>query len=124
MIIFAGIAGICLWGLSTLLDSLQEPGLLRTEKGIAVKGCSSLDTHKDAPRLCPSLLCQKALVDRKLVGLQDKVEIAKDKLEGSERVIAGPITAKGQHFRCVVAGLAVKNAELITLGEFDEIVRD
>ena len=124
MMIFAGIAGICLYGLSTLLDSLKEPALLRTQNGLAVKGCGSLDTHTDAPRLCPSLLCQKALFDRKLVQVRDKVEIGKDRLHGSERVIAARIAAKGQHFRCMVAGLSVKNAELITMSEFDELVAD
>lgn len=124
MIIFAGIAGICLWGLSTLLDSLKEPGLLRTQNGIAVKGCASLDTHKDSPRLCPSLLCQKALVDRKLVGLQDKVEIAKEATAEGERVIAGRFADKGQHFVCVVSGVAVKRAELISAEEFGELAAD
>jgi hypothetical protein len=124
MMIFAGIAGICLYGLSTLLDSLKEPALLRTQSGIAVKGCGSLDTHKDSPRLCPPLLCQKALVDRKLVDLQDKVEIATDSLEGGERVITGRIQGKDTYFSCLVAGLSVKTAELMTATEFDEVGTD
>ena len=121
MMIFAGIAGICLYGLSTLLDSLKEPALLRTQNGIAVKGCGSLDTHKDSPRLCPPLLCQKALVDRKLVGLQDKVEVATDSLESGERVITGRIQGKDAYFSCLVAGLSVKKAELMTATELDEV---
>jgi hypothetical protein len=121
MMIFAGIAGICLWGLSMLLDSLKEPALLRTQKGIAVKGCGSLDTHKDSPRLCPPLLCQKALVDRKLVGLQDGVEITKDIEIDGARLVAGLFEGKGQHFACEVDGLTVKRLELISEDEFEEL---
>ena len=110
MIIVAGVAGICLWGLFSLLDNLKEPGLLRTTKGIAVKGCSSLDGHADAPKLCPSLLCQKALVDRKLVKLDDPIEIANDATDGASRVITAVISGTTQQFECVVDGVTVTQA--------------
>src|SRR5688572_21706402 len=100
MIIFAGIAGICLWGLFSLLDSLQEPGLLRTTKGIAVKGCATLDEHEAAPKLCPSFLCQKALVDRKVVTLEDRVEVTADMTDGADRVITGRLVDKPAEFEC------------------------
>ena len=113
MMIFAGIAGICLWGLSSLLDSLQEPALLRTTKGVAVKGCGTLDDHDDAPKLCPSLLCQKALVDRKLAALDDRVEITADTTDGADRVISGRLVSRAAKFECVVRGVTVIDATLV-----------
>jgi hypothetical protein len=113
MIIFAGIAGICLWGLFSLLDTLKEPALLRTAQGIAVKGCGTLDEHDAAPKLCPAFLCQKALVDRKIVTLEDRVEIIGDTTDGADRVIAGRLVDKPVEFECVVRGVTVTQAALI-----------
>lgn len=113
MIVFAGAAGICLWGLVALLDSLQEPGLLRTTKGLAVKGCSSLDEHEDAPKRCPAFLCQKALFDRKLMTLDDRAEITSDVAEGLDRIISGQFVGKPQRFQCLVQGVTVAKAVLL-----------
>ena len=112
MIIVAGIAGICLWGLFNLLDNLKEPGLLRTEKGVVVKGCERLDAHENAPRLCPGFLCQKALVDRKLASVTDKVEITGDTPEGVIRFIEGRLTTTQQTFECEVQGVKVLSLEV------------
>lgn len=112
MIIFAGIAGIAFWGLFQLLDNLREPGLLRTTKAVAVKGCASLDDHEDAPRLCPQFLCQKALIDRKLVPLDARFTVAADDTRDGHRVISGQ-TATGQAFECIVEGLIVQDAKLV-----------
>ena len=113
MIVFAGIAGICLWGLFTLLENLKEPALLRTTKGIAIKGCVSLDDHEDGPTLCPSFLCQKALVDRKLVRLEDRVEITSDVPEGADRLVVGRLVGTTREFECVVQGVTVTDAALV-----------
>lgn len=113
MIIFAGIAGICLWGLSSLLDNLKEPALLRTTKGVAVKGCGTLDAHEDAPRLCPAFLCQKALVDRKLAAVEDSVVVTAETQRGPARLIEGRIGVKSQEFQCEVTGVTVTKLELI-----------
>ena len=113
MIVFAGIAGICLWGLFTLLDNLKEPALLRTAQGIAVKGCSTLDAHADAPKRCPGFLCQKALVDRRLMTLEDRVEITLESTQGADRIIAGTLVGKGQPFECVVRDVTVTKALLV-----------
>jgi hypothetical protein len=113
MIVFAGVAGICLWGLASLLENLNEPALLRTTKGIAVKGCSRLDAHEDAPRLCPSFLCQKTLVDRKLASLEDRVEITRDAAEGANRIVAGRFVGTGREFECVVSGVTVADARIL-----------
>lgn len=112
MIIFAGISGICLWGLFSLLDNLREPGLLRTPQGIAVKGCEALDAHKDAPRLCPGFLCQKALVDRKLARVEDRLEITGTTGSSTERTVAGRFLDDGRRFTCIVAGAIVTKADV------------
>jgi hypothetical protein len=113
MIIVGGIAGICLWGLFQLLDNLKEPGLLRTTKSVAVKGCASLDDHKDAARLCPQFLCEKVLIDRKLVPLDAQFTVSIDKTSEGQRIIGGHITSTGQAFECTVAGLKVTDARLV-----------
>ncbi len=113
MIIVAGLAGICFWGLFQLLDNLREPGLLRTTKAVAVKGCASLDDHKDAARLCPQYLCQKALIDRKLVALDAQFAMDTDDTREDQRVIRGTLPSTGQAFECSVTGLKVSDAKLI-----------
>jgi hypothetical protein len=113
----AGIAGICLWGLFQLLDNLKEPALLRSSQGIAVKGCSSLDAHADAPRLCPSFLCQKALVDRKLAVVATPVEITSDDTDGALRILEGRLADTDETFECIVEGVAVRSVEIVVFGE-------
>ena len=62
------IAAVCLWGLFSLLDTLNEPGLLRTEKAVVLKGC---DAAESQPELrCAQLRCQKSLLDQKRVPLR------------------------------------------------------
>jgi hypothetical protein len=121
MIIAAGIAGICLWGLFLLLDNLKEPALLRSSGGIVVKGCTSLDSHEDAPRLCPSFLCQKALVDRKLATLGTRAEITRDIADGTLRILEGRLIDTNEEFACVVEGVTVRSVELIEFTEGDEL---
>lgn len=113
MAIVAGIAGICFWGLFQLLDNLREPGLLRTTKAVAVKGCASLDDHKDAPRLCPQYICEKALIDRKLVPLDAQFTITRDETSDGERIVEGMIAGSGQMFECSLSGLKLLEAGLI-----------
>ena len=124
MIIFAGIGGICLWGLFSLVENLKEPALLRTTKGVAVKGCATLDAHEDAPKLCPAFLCQKALVDRKLATPENKAEITADEAQGADRLIQGRLIETNEQFECVVAGVVVRTAELIATRDLDERHRE
>lgn len=118
MIIFAGIAGVCLWGLSSLLENLKEPALLRSAQTVVVKGCESLNAHADAARLCPQYLCQKALIDRKQVALESRFEISFDRTAGARRLIGGRIVNGDQHFACESAGLEITNTQLLTAREF------
>jgi hypothetical protein len=113
MIIVAGIAGICLWGLFQLLDNLKKPGLLRTTQSVAVKGCGSLDDHKDAAKLCPQFLCQKALIDKKLVPLDAQFTMSIDETSEGQRIVGGHVANTGQAFECTVAGLKVMDAQLV-----------
>ena len=117
MIIVAGLAGICFWGLFQLLDNLKEPALLRTAKTVAVKGCGSIDDHKDAARLCPQFLCQKALIDRKLVALDTQFSMTTDQTSEGQRIVGGYVAATGQAFECSVSGLKVTDAQLINATE-------
>ena len=113
MLIVAGLAGIAFWGLFQLLDNLKEPGLLRTSKAAAVKGCGSLDEHKDAARLCPQFLCQKALIDRKLAALDSRFEMIASEGPYPERVVRGTIVGTGQSFECTLSELKVTDARII-----------
>jgi type III secretory pathway component EscS len=113
MIIVAAIAGICFWGLFQLLDNLKEPALLRSTKGVAVKGCASLEDHKDAARLCPQFLCQKALIERKLVALDSQFAMNVDAARDGARIVSGTVVSTGQAFACNVAGVKVTQAQLI-----------
>lgn len=70
--VVAAIAAVCLWGLFSLLDNLNAPGLLRTEKAIVLKGCES---PADADReLCAQLRCQKILLEQRRVPLRARFE--------------------------------------------------
>ena len=87
--IFTGVAALCLWGLFSLLDSLKEPGLLRTEKPTVVKGCDSLDSD-EAMQQCPALFCQKALLDARVVPLQAVFQMQIDaRTDDGQRLLAG-----------------------------------
>lgn len=117
IIIVAGLAGIAFWGLFQLLDNLKEPGLLRTEKAIVVKGCESLDDHEDARKLCPQFLCQKAVLDRRLVPRDAKFTMNVDESVEGQRFVGGAVNATGQTFECIMSGLKVIDAGLISDGD-------
>ena len=71
--IVAAIAAVCLWGLFSLLDTLSEPGLLRTEKTVVIKGCDAAE--QQTLQLCAQLRCQKSLLDQKRVPLRSSFEM-------------------------------------------------
>lgn len=71
--LFTAIAGVCLWGLFSLLDTLNEPGLLRTEKAVVIKGCDTPDVQ--SKELCAQLRCQKSLLEQKRVPLRARFEM-------------------------------------------------
>ena len=71
--IVTAIAAVCLWGLFSLLDTLNEPGLLRTDKAIVLKGCDAADV--ETALLCAQLRCQKSLLEQKRVPLRAGFEM-------------------------------------------------
>jgi hypothetical protein len=113
--VVAGLSAISLWGLFSLLDSLNEPGLLRTDKAAVVKGCDSLDS-KEAREQCPSFFCQKALIDAKIMPLNGHFELTLDEsYEDNERLIEGRVT-QGQQVidvACELKGTKVTDASVI-----------
>lgn len=117
--IFAALFGIALWGLFSLLDNLREPELLRSRKAIFLKGCDSLESDQ-AKLLCPQLLCQKYMLEKRGLPLRSVFKVTVDKRAGSEQLIGGVVRAgaadSDQRFACVlhdqkVAGGGVVNDE-------------
>jgi hypothetical protein len=73
-----------------------------------------VEEHKDAARLCPQLLCQKTLIDRKLASLDSRFDMAQTEAPHPQRVVRGTIVATGQSFECHLVGLQVTN---VTMGD-------
>ena len=122
--VVTGVAGVCLWGLFSLLETLKHPTLLRTKKAAIVSGCDSLDSD-DAQRLCPGLLCMKAVLDAKLVDMSTPLASTIDKRNGpKQRLIAGSVGLTGndaRRFACVLDGTKVVAAKLLGGDELDEL---
>ena len=109
-------AGFCLWGLFALLDSLKEPGLLRSAKATVVKGCDAMN-DPETQQLCPPLLCQKALIDSRVLPYQSEFRIDVDETRGAMRLIAG--TADAGHFLCVTQAKKVLLARTSNAAEIE-----
>jgi len=124
--IFTGVAALCLWGLFSLLDSLKEPGLLRTEKATVVKGCDSLDSD-EARQMCPGLFCQKALLDARVVPLQAVFQMEIDaKTDDGLRLLAGIARTNGvaNYFACELSGSKVSGTWLLEQQEYAQWLAD
>jgi hypothetical protein len=121
--VVTAIAALCLWGLFSLLDSLQEPGLLRSDKAVVVKGCDTLESDQ-AKRECPALLCEKALIDAKQVPLSARFQISINREDEGVRLIGGDVNGSAQpptYFICEVRGNRVEDARLVERAELDEL---
>ena len=81
--IFAGLFGIALWGLFSLLDNLREP----------------------------KLLCQKFLFDKHAVPARSVFKVTVDTRTGEEHVIGGVVN--NQRFTCTLRGGKVIDARLV-----------
>jgi hypothetical protein len=123
--IFAGLFAVALWGLFSLLDNLREPELLRSAKAVVVKGCEPIESD-EARRLCPQLLCQKALLDARVFPLRSTFQISVEKTYGAQQLIGGTAHAAAESandFACVlernrvVSARVTGPAELATLAE-------
>jgi hypothetical protein len=122
--IFAAVSGIALWGLFSLLNTLREPGLLRTAKTIVVKGCEPMESDQ-ARQLCPQLFCQKFLLEGRGVPLRSVFKVTVDTTAGNEHLIGGTVQSgsadSDQRFACILrdhkvaAGQVVDGAHLEAL---------
>lgn len=114
--IFAALSGIALWGLFSLLDTLREPQLLRSEKSIIVKGCEPMESAQ-TQNLCPQLFCQKFLLEGRRVPLRSMFKVTVDTRAGNQHLIGGVVrtgTADGdQRFACVLHGHKVTAGQLV-----------
>jgi hypothetical protein len=132
MILFCGLAGICLWGLFDLLDNLKQPELLRSPKAIVVKGCDPVPAD-EAGKLCPQLYCQKAILDAKVVPLRSRFSVTIDKTQVS--LVPGPpdthlvagLARLGddvqQPFACLLDGHKVMASNAITPQLLEELAQ-
>jgi hypothetical protein len=124
LVIFAALAGVALWGLFSLLDNLREPELLRSPKAVVVKGCNPIESD-DAVRLCPQLICQKALLDARIFPLRARFEVTVDRRTASGRLVGGVVrenasTAAGR-FACVVENNKATLARAVDVHELDAL---
>jgi len=121
-ILVTALAAICLWGLFSLLDNLREPELLRSPKAVVVKGCEPMESE-EAKRLCPQLLCQKALLDGKHVPISTRFQVTEDENRSREagqvrQVIVGTGRPAGTgatelRFECVMENAKVSSARVL-----------
>jgi hypothetical protein len=114
--IFAGLFGIALWGLFSLLDNLREPQLLRSEKSILVKGCEAMESAP-AQSLCPQLFCQKFLLEARSLPLRSVFKVTVDARAGNEQLIGGVVQSgsadSDQRFVCILRGREVTDGQLV-----------
>jgi hypothetical protein len=122
--IFAALSGVALWGLFSLLDNLREPELLRSPKAVVVKGCDTIESD-DAVRLCPQLICQKALLDARVFPLRARFEITVDRRTPSQQFVGGVVrenaAKEAGRFACVIENNKATLARAVDPEELDAL---
>lgn len=122
--IFAALAGVALWGLFSLLDTLREPELLRSAKAVMVKGCDPIEAES-GPRLCPRLFCQKSLLDARALPLKARFEVTIDRGSDSERLIGGLArsspSAGEQRFACILQNGKIIAARVVDAAQLNAL---
>jgi hypothetical protein len=122
--IFAAVSGIALWGLFSLLDTLREPELLRTEKVIVVKGCEPIESEQ-ARQLCPQLFCQKFLLEGRRLPLRSVFKVTVDTTAGNEHLIGGIVLSgpadSDQRFACILRDRTVAAGQLVDSAHLDAL---
>jgi hypothetical protein len=118
--VLTAIAGVCLWGLFSLLDTLNAPGLLRTEKAVVLKGCDAPGTGERD--LCAQLRCQKSVLEQRRVPLRAQFQIERP----SGRWIGGrALDARAQsvlgYFACEQRSGVRGPAEWLTRAQFEAL---
>ena len=116
LVIFAALSGIALWALFSLLDTLREPQLLRSDKAVVLKGCESMDSAQ-ARALCPQLLCQKVLLEGRDVPLRSVFQVTVDTHAGNEHLIGGMVQTgaadNDRRFACILRDHKVTASQLV-----------
>ncbi|HKE95448.1 MAG TPA: hypothetical protein VKB34_14135 [Povalibacter sp.] len=115
--VVVAVAALCLWGLFSLLESLNKPELLRSAKAVVVKGCDSPESG--AQQQCAALFCQKALLDQKLVPLNTRFQTDQSSVgSGGQWVVNGqartPGAAASVAFSCKGTGRNVNDARRVS----------
>lgn len=122
--IFAALFGIALWGLFSLLDNLREPQLLRSQKSILLKGCDSMDSDQ-ARQLCPQLLCQKFMLEKRGLPLRSVFKVTADTRAGSEQLIGGVVQTgtadSNQRFACILRDQKVAEGQVVDGAHLDAL---
>lgn len=118
------LGAIALWGLFSLLDNLKEPGLLRSDRAVVLKGCDPMETQ-EAKQRCPGLRCQKALLDARLVPLLTTLEMQDERASANDRLVVGSAIFQAQpaqEFACVLKGDQVTSVQLVSSAEIEELL--
>lgn len=120
-------AALCLWALYSLLSSLREPGLLRSQKAAVLKGCEVL-TDPSIRQTCLPLFCQKALIDSKLAPWDARFTVHVQRPSAADaqlQVVTGSIAVQSDshNFACLVKGPGVAARRLVTDDELDSFIR-
>jgi hypothetical protein len=127
LVIFSAVAGVALWGLFSLLDNLREPELLRSPKAIVIKGCDPRESD-EAIRLCPQLICQKALLDARVFPLRARFEITVDRRTESRQFFGGVVredaSKEAGRFACVVEHSKATFARAVGPEELDALANE
>ena len=125
-VIISAVAGVSLWGLFALLDTLREPALLRAEKATTIKGCEVLDSE-ETRAVCPQLFCQKAVIEAKLVSYKTRFAVTVDKEDDEgTRLIGGnagnnPSTNPTARFACLFDESKIVAVKLVDPAELDDL---
>jgi hypothetical protein len=118
--VVTAIAGVCLWGLFQLLDNLNSPGLLRTEKAVVLKGCE--EPRAEDRDLCAQLRCEKSLLEQRRVPLRARFEIerASGRWIGGRALDAGGQSLLG-YFACEQQAGSMSPAQWLDREQFEAL---
>jgi len=117
-------AALCLWTLYSLLSSLQEPGLLRSEKAVVLKGCDVL-SDPAVRRRCVPLMCQKAVLDARLVPWNSPFAVHTMRPSAADAqyvLVIGSTGASGQSFACLVHGAEVPVKRVLDAAQLEAFI--
>jgi hypothetical protein len=123
-------AALCLWALYSLLNSLKEPGLLRSEKAAVLKGCDALD-DLEIRKQCMPLICQKALLDSKVVPWNARFTVEEHRASAADvrfELVSGAVStgaeSREQQFGCLIRDNRVLLSDVFDVEALQAFVDD